>query len=76
MTSSLNVVKVLNIILNLSFRFFNLERKIPDEEYRKIIPDLEEYTKEPPSLPPHLRHIILNKVRMNALKLSSFRSSL
>lgn len=37
------------------------ERKIPEEEYKKAIPDLEEYTKEPPSLPPHLRHIILNK---------------
>ena len=25
------------------------------------MPDLDEYTKEPPPLPPHLRHIILNK---------------
>jgi len=25
------------------------------------LPDLDEYTKEPPPLPPHLRHIILNK---------------
>jgi len=25
------------------------------------VPDLDEYTKEPPPLPPHLRHIILNK---------------
>ena len=37
------------------------ERKIPDEEFRQLIPDLDEYTKEPPTLPPHLRHIILNK---------------
>lgn len=42
--------------------FYILEQKIPEEEYKKVIPDLEEYTKEPPSLPPHLRHIILNKV--------------
>ena len=37
------------------------ERKIPDEEFRQNIPDLDEYTKEPPALPPHLRHIILNR---------------
>lgn len=37
------------------------ERKIPESDYRQNIPDLDEYTKEPPSLPPHLRHIILNK---------------
>ncbi|ETV76856.1 hypothetical protein, variant [Aphanomyces astaci] len=29
--------------------------------YGRFIPDLDEYTKEPPPLPPHLRHIILNK---------------
>lgn len=33
------------------------------EEFTKTRPDLEEYIKEPPPLPPHLRHIILNKVR-------------
>lgn len=28
-----------------------------------MLPDLEDYSlKEPPNLPPHLRHIILNKV--------------
>jgi len=37
------------------------ERKIPDEEFRQNIPDLDEYTKEPPALPPHLRHIVLNR---------------
>jgi len=37
------------------------ERKIPDFEFRQNIPDLDEYTKEPPALPPHLRHIILNR---------------
>lgn len=37
------------------------ERKVADEEFHRNIPDLDEYTKEPPSLPPHLRHIILNK---------------
>jgi len=37
------------------------ERKVADEEFRQNIPDLDDYTKEPPALPPHLRHIILNK---------------
>ena len=32
-----------------------------DEAYTQSIPDLDEYSKEPPPLPPHLRHIILNK---------------
>ncbi|KAL7553895.1 hypothetical protein ACHAWF_017257 [Thalassiosira exigua] len=31
------------------------------EAYGHSMPDLDEYTKEPPPLPPHLRHIILNK---------------
>ncbi|KAL9179880.1 hypothetical protein ACHAXT_007850 [Thalassiosira profunda] len=31
------------------------------EVYGHAMPDLDEYTKEPPPLPPHLRHIILNK---------------
>ncbi|KAF0740253.1 hypothetical protein Ae201684P_016954 [Aphanomyces euteiches] len=29
--------------------------------YGRFIPDIDEYTKEPPPLPPHLRHIMLNK---------------
>jgi 5'-AMP-activated protein kinase regulatory beta subunit len=33
-----------------------------DEVFSQIRPELDEYTKEPPTLPPHLRHIILNKV--------------
>jgi hypothetical protein len=33
-----------------------------DHLYGRFIPDIDEYTKEPPPLPPHLRHIILNKV--------------
>lgn len=37
------------------------ERKIPDDEFRQVVPTLDDYTKEPPALPPHLRHIILNK---------------
>lgn len=37
------------------------ECKIPDDEFHQKIPDLDEYTKDPPALPPHLRHIILNK---------------
>ena len=37
-------------------------RADPDGEiYGHAMPDLDEYTKEPPPLPPHLRHIILNK---------------
>lgn len=32
-----------------------------DGVYTREIPDIDEYTKEPPPLPPHLRHIILNK---------------
>lgn len=37
---------------------------LPDQDgevFTQKIPDLDEYTKEPPPLPPHLRHIILNK---------------
>lgn len=34
-----------------------------ESAYGRFIPDIDEYTKEPPPLPPHLRHIILNKVR-------------
>ena len=33
-----------------------------DELFSDVRPELDEYTKEPPPLPPHLRHIILNKV--------------
>lgn len=32
------------------------------DAFSQIKPELDEYTKEPPPLPPHLRHIILNKV--------------
>jgi len=31
------------------------------EVFCHTMPDLDDYTKEPPPLPPHLRHIILNK---------------
>jgi len=34
---------------------------IDDEGFGNTMPDIDEYTKEPPPLPPHLRHIILNK---------------
>ena len=35
-----------------------------EELYGTTYPDVEEYSvKEPPPLPPHLRHIILNKVK-------------
>lgn len=36
----------------------------PDKDgeiFSHNMPDLDDYTKEPPPLPPHLRHIILNK---------------
>ena len=36
----------------------------PDKDgeiFSHTMPDLDDYTKEPPPLPPHLRHIILNK---------------
>ena len=45
----------------------NNEEAVPDrpdpdgEVFSHHLPDLDEYTKEPPPLPPHLRHIILNK---------------
>ena len=38
--------------------------KRPDKDgevFSQTMPDMDEYTKEPPPLPPHLRHIILNK---------------
>ena len=31
------------------------------EIFSTNMPDMDDYTKEPPPLPPHLRHIILNK---------------
>ena len=58
------VIHLINILIYFYFKiiyYFIIERKIPDEEYRQVIPDLDDYTKEPPGLPPHLRHIILNK---------------
>ena len=30
-------------------------------QFGQVVPDADEYHKEPPPLPPHLRHIILNK---------------
>eukprot|EP00563_Minutocellus_polymorphus_P011449 CAMPEP_0181066068 /NCGR_PEP_ID=MMETSP1070-20121207/25105_1 /TAXON_ID=265543 /ORGANISM="Minutocellus polymorphus, Strain NH13" /LENGTH=384 /DNA_ID=CAMNT_0023146561 /DNA_START=343 /DNA_END=1497 /DNA_ORIENTATION=+ len=40
----------------------NVPKDDPDgETFTQAVPDLDEYTKEPPPLPPHLRHIILNK---------------
>jgi len=34
---------------------------VEEDGFSNNMPDLDEYTKEPPPLPPHLRHIILNK---------------
>lgn len=31
-----------------------------DDEYGQEVPDLDEYSKQPPMLPPHLRQIVLN----------------
>jgi 5'-AMP-activated protein kinase regulatory beta subunit len=42
------------------------DRKVSNAEFGNHIPDLDEYTKEPPSLPPHLRLIILNKLPPSA----------
>lgn len=39
-------------------------KKQPDQDgevFSNNMPDVDDYTKEPPPLPPHLRHIILNK---------------
>lgn len=46
-----------------SFFKYSKERLIPESEYGQTTPELEEYTREPPALPPHLRHIILNKAQ-------------
>jgi len=35
--------------------------KQEEEVYGQFTPDADDYAKEPPPLPPHLRHIILNK---------------
>ncbi|KAI9917698.1 hypothetical protein PsorP6_013109 [Peronosclerospora sorghi] len=46
---------------------FDGTKKLQDDDddtenpYSRYIPEIDEYTKEPPPLPPHLRHIILNK---------------
>jgi len=44
-----------------NFLLRSQDAKEDDEKYTREIPDLDEYTKDPPPLPPHLRHIILNK---------------
>lgn len=38
------------------------KQEAADQLYGRFMPDIEDYTKEPPPLPPHLRHIILNKI--------------
>mmetsp|Transcript_24897 Transcript_24897/g.31245 ORF Transcript_24897/g.31245 Transcript_24897/m.31245 type:complete len:344 (-) Transcript_24897:2558-3589(-) len=37
------------------------DKSVSSDMYAREIPDIDEYTKDPPPLPPHLRHIILNK---------------
>lgn len=44
------------------------QRQDLDDGYGRFMPDIDDYTKEPPPLPPHLRHIILNKVRRRKLE--------
>ena len=39
----------------------NMGEETNADAFTQIGPELDEYTKEPPPLPPHLRHIILNK---------------
>lgn len=46
------------------------DRKVLNSEFNDNIPDVDDYTKEPPSLPPHLRLIILNKLPPSADPLS------
>jgi hypothetical protein len=42
------------------------------DAFSQVRPELDEYTKEPPPLPPHLRHIILNKVLQRTLTGQTF----
>lgn len=55
--------------------FMPTSAKDDDEDtenpYSRYIPEIDEYTKEPPPLPPQLRHIILNKVRLAAVQIIS-----
>jgi len=44
----------------MAHHYYQAEAK-EEELFKQTMPDLDEYTKEPPPLPPHLRHIILNK---------------
>ncbi|CAM9683973.1 unnamed protein product [Ectocarpus sp. 8 AP-2014] len=44
-----------------NFEANRLKHLEANDQYSQCTPDLDEYTKEPPPLPPHLRHIILNK---------------
>ncbi|CAM9260899.1 unnamed protein product, partial [Ectocarpus fasciculatus] len=44
-----------------NFEANRLKQAEANDQYSQCTPDLDEYTKEPPPLPPHLRHIILNK---------------
>ena len=64
-SSSLPLVPVLSLSLAclLCLRFFAALAQAAEanDQYSQCTPDLDEYTKEPPPLPPHLRHIILNK---------------
>jgi len=47
--------------LSSGCRHFHSGQPVKQCAASQAIPDLDEYTKEPPPLPPHLRHIILNK---------------
>ncbi len=42
-----------------------IDNKVTNSDYSQIIPNLEDFVREPPLLPPQLRNIILNKVIFN-----------
>ncbi|CAN0028381.1 unnamed protein product, partial [Hapterophycus canaliculatus] len=44
-----------------NFEANRMKQAEANDQYSQCTPDLDDYTKEPPPLPPHLRHIILNK---------------
>lgn len=56
-----NFVDVSDFQALSDFDFSDEVKDTDENQYGRFIPDIDEYTKEPPPLPPHLRHIILNK---------------
>ncbi|EQC35384.1 hypothetical protein SDRG_07095 [Saprolegnia diclina VS20] len=56
-----NYVDVSDFVALLDVDIEEANENDSETVYGRFIPDIDEYTKEPPPLPPHLRHIILNK---------------